>query len=481
MLKNPTKKAVKKGKQLSTVPLKVVKQIGGKISKTPSRTPSVQKRSTIGAEVEFFILSKNGKITNKADRLIKKIGEQDKKLDVAKETGKNMIELGCYPDMENFNTMQSLADNLETLLYVAESEDSVICPLGTYPGKFTPVTRKTDHYLLHEKVLGKRVYKLSARACGLHVHYALPWGVFDFKKLRLKKRVNSKHKDSLVNSYNFLIAADPGLSAFAQSSPFYQGQLVGKDARALIWRGDKDLKFFTSLHNDVPDHGQLPPYKQTCTDLMNFSQKLYDDWLDKLEEAGVTKDRLPKYTSHLVTNWTPLRISRHGTLEQRGMDINTPLVILATSRIIQNILKMIQEKFVSIEISDRAIDEPFKYEKKKIYIPPFTYVKTELQKRAFFKGFEDEVILKYCKRLLWLAKKLGMKREEAIFEPLEKMLAEKKTVADEIISLAKKLGHKDLKKELPAEIASQIALEYSSRLFKEMVLFRELVKSHTKS
>ena len=86
-----------------------------KISK-PSRTQSVQKRSTIGAEVEFFICDKNGRVVNQADQLLDKLKKTNKKLDIVKEVGENMIEVGCYPDLEGINTLQSLLENLETLL-----------------------------------------------------------------------------------------------------------------------------------------------------------------------------------------------------------------------------------------------------------------------------------------------------------------------------------------------------------------------------
>jgi hypothetical protein len=469
-------------KELARIPYqkKIIKAVKSVTKKTsivkPERSSSIQKRSTIGVEVEFFILNKNGRIINKADQLLDRIKKNNKGLDVTKEVGKNMIEVGCYPDLEGINSLLSLSENLETLLYAAEEMDYVLCPLGTYPGKNNPETRNTDHYKIENKLFGKNAYMQASRASGLHIHYALPWGVYDFKKHKLKKRVNSKHKQCLVNSYNFLIAADPALSTFAQSSPFFQGSLVGKDARALIWRGDSDICFSPSLYNQFPVYGELPSYQHTGTDLINFTEEMYRNWNNILLDGGIKESDLPKYKSILETNWTPLRLSYHGTLEQRGMDINTPLVILALSRVIQNILRAIQEDFVKVYVSDKAIDEPFKYENNSILIPPFTYVKNELQRLAFLKGLDNDQVYRYAKRLLWLARELGVKKDENIFDPLEAMLSERKTTSDNIIALAKKLGHKDMTHDMPADIAAQIALEYSSKLFKEMVLFRELVK-----
>ena len=233
---------------------KKILSVGKNVRK--KRTKGPQKRSTVGAEVEFFILDKNGRMVNEADRLLKKLAENKKQLDIVKEVGYNMIEVGCYPNLEGINILQSLAENLEALLYSAEEENLAICPLGTYPGQFNPRIRQTGNYKIEEKLFGRNVYKQAARSSGTHIHYALPWGVFNFDKLRLKKRINSKHKQSLVNAYNFLLAADPALSTFAQSSPFFQGKFIGKDARALAWRGDKDLKFEPSLYNNFPEYGE---------------------------------------------------------------------------------------------------------------------------------------------------------------------------------------------------------------------------------
>ena len=60
----------------------------------------------------------------------------------------------------------------------------VICPLGTYPGESNPLTRQSDHYKIEEKIFGRNIYKTASSCCGFHFHYALPWGVFDFKKLK---------------------------------------------------------------------------------------------------------------------------------------------------------------------------------------------------------------------------------------------------------------------------------------------------------
>ena len=89
------------------------------VAKNGKKTKSSLKRSTQGFEVEFFILDKNGRVVNEADRLLKKLAEKKRNPDaeITKEIGKNQIEIGSYPSIESINTLKALLENLKLLLY----------------------------------------------------------------------------------------------------------------------------------------------------------------------------------------------------------------------------------------------------------------------------------------------------------------------------------------------------------------------------
>jgi len=457
--KKPSKKIPKNGKN-------------GKTAKSPL------KRSTLGFEVEFFILDKNGRMVNEADKLLEKIAEKRKNSDVeiTKEIGKNMIEVGSYPDTESVSTMKALLDNLKILLYTAEEQGLVICPLGTYPGKFSPKIRTGYHYRDYNAVFGKEYVKMGGQCIGYHFHYALPWGVFDTKKKILKKLINSKNKQSLVNAYNFLVAADPALTVFMQSSPFYQGRYVAKDSRMLVWRGGKNLDNNFGWFTNHQDLGGLPSYEHTGTDIINLIEKRSQDWFDYVKKAGIKEPTKLKHGSLLDYNWSPVKVNAHGTIEQRGMDMNHLLTMLSVSKIIKIVLQAIQEDFIKVKCSDVAVKEPFKYNKKTIYIPPDTHVKQTLQKSAAYKGFDNEELYYYAKRLYYLAKIIGGKKVDPFLEPIEKMVKDKKTLSDEIIKQAKKLKYEITSEKLmPSDVAAQIALDHSKRLFKEIVLAQKFI------
>ena len=469
--KNSLKNVVPKNRNKTQVKLKKAKN--GKTAKSPL------KRSTLGFEVEFFILDHNGKLSNEADSLLKKIEEKKRNphSEIIPECSKNIIEVGSYPSVETSNTVEALIDNLKLLLYTAEEQNLMICPLATYPGKGSPKIRSSvPKYKAEEILFGQKRYKMAGSCTGFHFHYALPWGVFNQKKLTLKKLINSKNKQSLVNAYNFLIAIDPALTTFMQSSPFFKGRHLAKDCRLLIWRGGDIFNYPDGLYATQPRFGALPSYEHTGTDLINLINLRYDDWLKILKEGGVKESEMPKYHSVLDTNWTPVRINSHGTIEQRGMDINHLLIMASVSIVISSVLKAIQEDYIKVECSDIAVCEPFKIDKKTIYIPPDTYVINELQKLSAYKGLESEVMWYYCKRLLSLVKILEGKKIEWLLEPLDKMIKDKMTVSDEIMAEAKKLGYENYKKPIPNEIAAEIAINHSKRLFKEIVLVQKFLE-----
>lgn len=429
----------------------------------------------LGLEIELFTLDNSGNMVNSADKLIKKVNEKNKDIILKEECAKNMVELCSFPSLNVHDSMADILKNLEALLICAEKMDITIFPLGTYPGKFTPKMRKTSGYKIKEGLFGKKRFEIAGRCIGFHCHYALPWGVFDQKNLTIKELINSKNKQSLVNSYNLLIAMDPVLTTFMQSSPFYQGKFFGKDSRVIQYRGGKNLRFPDGLYSNYPAFGGLQTYKHTGTDLLNYISNKYVIWRNKLRKVGFNIQTLSKYGSILETTWNPVKVNANGTLEQRGMDVNMPLLILSASTMIKYILKNVQQEFIKVVPSDIGIKEPFKFEKNTLYISPDSNVRTKLQRASAYKGLDSDIIYNYSKRLLKLAKSLVTKKERKFLGPFENMIKERKTVSDGIILEAKKKGYSK-GAELPQKVAAEIALNHSHKLFKDILLTKKLVE-----
>lgn len=436
------------------------------------------KKSTLGLEVELFILDKNGKIVNEADLILNKIAEkkQDEAKHIIEEGALNIIEVGSYPNTAGPDSMLELLNNLKLLVYTAEELNLWVLPLATYPGKYSPKFREDTRYKIQQRLFGKTRFDNAGRCAGYHCHYALPWGVFDNEKLTLKELSDSKNQESLVNAYNFLIALDPVLTTFMQSSPFYQGQHLAKDSRMLAYRGGEELNYPDGVYANLPKFGALPSYEHTGTDILHLIKNRNKEWLEMLATSGIAEKDMPKYKSELDTNWSPVKVNAHGTLEQRGMDMNHLPILFAVSVMIRRLLRHIQEDYIKVLPHDSAKIEPFKLDRKTIYIPPDTYVKKTLQNFSAYKGLENDEMHNYCKRLINLLKTLEGKKVEWLIEPLEKMLAERQTIADKIIGEAGALGHKDLKKPIADGIAEEISINHAKQLFKDMVIVEKMIK-----
>lgn len=436
------------------------------------------KKFTIGFEVEFFVIDKEGRIAPGADKILAKIAEKTKSHAVTKECALNLIELGSYPNVEGTDTMKSLLAGLKLLLESAEEAGYGILPLGTYPGKFTPEMRKDPRYRVQTTLFGKTRFQITGRCAGYHCHYALPWGVFDSQKLTLKELSDSKNQEYLVNAFNFLIAVDPALTTFMQSSPFYQGRHLAKDSRALVYRGSEELGYSKGLYKDFPMFGSLPAYVHAGADLLSRIKERSDAWGTALAGIGVNKPDF--YRSILDTNWAPVKINAHGTFEQRGMDMNRLTILLSVSLLLQVILKHIQDGNLKVVPHDSAKAEPFVLDElaKTLRIAPDTHVRKYLQRAAAYEGLENEDIYNYCRRLLALAKTLGGKEMDELFQPLTDMLAERKTTADAILAEARSLGYKDMRKLLPQSIASQIALTHARQMSEDIVSLEKMINAN---
>src|SRR3989344_2042863 len=339
------------------------------------------KISLTGLEVELFLINNKGQIVNSADTLIKKI-KNGSSANIKKECSSNLIEIATLPNKTFPNTMIYLLDELQILNGVAEKEGFMLLPLGTYPGSFIPSMREDKPYKIKESIFGKNRFKIAGRCAGFHYHYTLPRGIFDDQFRVLKLMVRSKIKDSLVNSYNMMIAADPALTTFMQSSPFYQGKYLGKDSRMIMYRGGKYLKNKDGLYANLQEFGGLPPYRLTALDIMDIITTRYELWKSYIKSLGLNIKVLSLYGSILDTTWNPIKINPNGTLEQRGMDMNHPTYIAGIGVIIRWMLKKLQEEFYAVVPSEIGIKEPFKVEGDVIYIPPYPYVRGVLQKNS---------------------------------------------------------------------------------------------------
>lgn len=428
----------------------------------------VRKHHKSGIELEYFLIDRKGKIANSAPEIISKTKEKYPDLPIVPEVGQNMIEIASAPEIMIPDIMDRMLSDLNKIISVAESMGLFIYPFGTYPGKYTPILTENKRYKILEKIFGKKRFSIAMQCVGVHTHFTLPWGVFDSKNKTVKSiPFESKYKEAMINTFNFYIAADPALTTFAQSSPFFQGQHIAKDSRMVMYRSGA-LKNPDSWYANFPEYGSLHSYILTNTDMVHAIENRFNNWVEILNKTKTdTKDFL-KNNSILGTTWSPVRINSHGTTESRSMDANLPSIIFALAMIMKFVSKNLQEDFIKVKISDAAIDTPFLLENGVLLIPPDSYVINKLQVESAYEGLESQKVYNYCRAFLNLGEKLVPADRQHFLEPLRKIISNRKTVSDIIIEKAQKLGwEKD--KELDSDMAGKIAVSSYNDLLEDLM------------
>ncbi len=436
------------------------------------------KRAMTGFEVEMHILNSNGSMSYKGCSLVKKVKKKYPEVDIVTECGKNMLELGCYPNVNSYNPALEMINSIEKVIEVAKENKLIIFPFSTYPGRtksrFTsdPLAK----YKIKEKIFGKDKFGFATKVVGFHLHYAFPKGVFDHKKKELKLLIDSKLKRSLINSYNFEIAIDPILTLLTQSSPFFEGNVLAKNSRMLVYRGGKKLKY-PGLYGDLQLLGGLAPYKQTQTDL-NSSLKLRERRWEKLVlKTNPNLDFHKFYPYKLDLSWNPVKINKHGTLEHRGSDINYMSTIFAVSTLVKFILKKIQRDFIEVIPADIGIKDSFKIRKGIMFIPPHTYVRKKLQKASAYEGFANKELYEYTKRFFRLGKSLSPKFYWPLLKKVEEMIKKKRSLSDNMLTFSKRKGWVDSNGRISQRNAREFGRHYSQKFEKDLIETKAIVKN----
>ena len=101
----------------------------------------------------------------------------------------------------------------------------------------------------------------------------------------------------------------------------------------------------------------------------------------------------------------------------------------------------------------------------RIYIPPYSYVSSVLQLNSSLYGMESPMTRHYCSKLLNLAAKTMPSGMKKFLRPLREMLQKKRTVSDEIMREAKRMGYKE---KIPKDAAAELALKLSENTQKDI-------------
>jgi|ETNmetMinimDraft_2_1059921.scaffolds.fasta_scaffold22825_1 carboxylate-amine ligase len=425
----------------------------------------VLKRSKIGMEVELALLDKDGKMSNEAPKVIKKVKKQHPKINIYKEIGHNMLELGCFPHVETHGPAFEMLNSTEIVNEIVEKLDLRLFSFGSYPGTFERSYNREPKYQIKEKILGKEKAEKALNSFGFHCHYTLPKGVFDPVTKYVKILKNSKIARSMVGSYNLAIAADPALVVFSQSSPFSENNHLAKDMRVMLYRGGRKLHTNLGLYSNHQQFAGLPPYKQTLQDLLHSVKRRTIKWFQLVKKADPKTKPSDIYPYPLDISWNPVKINKLGTLEQRGMDTNLPSINFANMILYKYAMRKIQREFIQVLPTDHGLANAFKIEDNMLFIPPHTTVRNRLQKASVYQGFRNKELHSYAKKFYKFAKNATPKKFHPLIKPIEEMIDSKKSTADKLLDYAKRKGLMTDDNKLRDSDAQEIAL-YSASMLK---------------
>ena len=433
-----------------------------------------------GIELEFFILNLEGNIVNKADSILTQLKKKLKKSSITNESGQHMIEIMSHPNRSSKQTFKSLLTDVETLLYETDNNDLKLFNLGTYPFQNSGKTRPETRYQANKKIRGLGM-KIANSCIGFHYHFSLPRKTFDKKRLFFKNEINNIRKKKVLNLFNLFVAIDPAVSTFMQSSPYYQGKYLGKSSRMIVYRSESIFNRPEKLFANYPEFSNLNKYAANFDEMLERIVHRSKLWKQLLIEKGVKISdyaKIDRESSILDSSWKPVKISSHGTIESRGADMNSFRNIVAMTSVMNSLSKYIQRNKIIVVPSKIGVKEPFKLEDKLLYVPEFKYLKNTLQKNSALYGLEDASIHKYCKSLIKLVKKITPIEARPPLRIFSKMLSERKTVSDEIIKKDGKIQGESESHEVQLETAKKIALDYSKKMYKDLVLTKKMAEEN---
>ncbi len=426
---------------------------------------NVKDKLSIGFEMELFTLDRKGRIVPEGENMISETKKSFSDIYVTKEAGKHMLEVGSNPAKSITASFGHMLRSLAGVWGIAEKRNLLLYPFATYPGEYRPAINSSIWYDIQKSLWGKDKFRINGLCSGFHFHFAIPQKVFSEKQKVLRQKPVKKEQDSFISCYNFLIAADPVTTTFMQSSPFIQGRYLAKDSRMLFYRGGENLDY-NGLWHDFQIFGGLQSYVHTITDLAKLIEKRYDIFKSQLIHWGFDPKLISKYARKLDIAWNPVKVNKHGTYEQRGMDMNLPSYALGVSLLLKYSLKKIISEKLEVVPSDIGIYKPFRLEGKKLYVPPISVVQEELQYLSATEGLANGKLHRYCKSLYNFAfnntaEKDANKDAKRMAKRLSEMLSEKKTMSDRLLEEIRKEGVDDyMDKKTAAKLAEKWSYDF---------------------
>jgi gamma-glutamyl:cysteine ligase YbdK (ATP-grasp superfamily) len=339
-----------------------------------------------GLELEFWVIDEDGKLD-----YAKPVAERV--YFASQEFSRSMIEIQTEPREDVDELLKEAISKTEILAELAKKDGKRIAPLGTPLNSGEAEIYESDRFRIEQEVIGDEV-KHAGRTAGLHIHF---------------------EKEDTLRQLNTLTALDP-LSALVNSSPRYQGERLADGCRNKVYRFKACGAF--------PEQRELWPYMDSITEWREKRENLFQKFVERAEEKGISQDRLERHFQAENAVWTPVKLREdYPTVEWRSPD----------TTLLTEVIKLV-----------KAV-KPVVQQKKHSELPNFKNVK-ECSQKAIEKGLESDKVREYIEEM-------GV--DPSVFNPVSRRL-----------ELPEKIGRKKAR-----EVRLQVAEELTQDLeeAKEMI------------
>ena len=351
----------------------------------------------IGLEQEFFLVDKDGIISNRADEFLQKCGAlaEEGGLDPGcfePECAKSLVEVSTPPATSLEELSGYYLGSLDVALRSAGEIGLRLYPLATYPLPFTPDLRKKTHYRIQSKTLRPEKFLHAGRCAGAHLHLEVAPDIVD-PRVGVSYDSTPQDRQELLNVYNLATALDPAIIALTRACPFYEGRRTEIAARTAYYRGDPWLAPY-GLYGQLEEVGGLRPYAKDASRLVELQFGRYHAWLSAMDRSGVERRLFFEAGDGMLdAAWNPVRLNAHGTVELRGIDGGYPATVLEVTALVTGAARRVRDEGLTVTPADGL--ETFEVEGRSLLVPEFDTVSVDLFREAATLGVESKKISSY--------------------------------------------------------------------------------------
>jgi gamma-glutamyl:cysteine ligase YbdK (ATP-grasp superfamily) len=371
------------------------------------------ERSTIGAELELYLIDGDGMISNKAPLILNDPAIKEKGCYCMEGTHAQVeVNSDPFPTIDGLH--QDLSEKVGFLEDVCAKHGISAVPVSEYGAGLGEIGKhpRSDVY---PHLIGTGRDDLYHHS-GIHLHL-------------------SQVPGRELEQFHLLQALDALTYAYSSTSPISYKGVNSLNCHRINNQRNIAFKAF-------PLHAKLQDYPASLDEIETRNQKRHQQWSDILVGQGiVSKEKYQKDFKPDNTGYHSIRKRDHigptGTLEVRSPD-TAPLDVLdGVAALIKGVHDYAMERGIPVYISDNP---KYSFSDKRIIVPHIDELLRN-QDRVIEDGLKQDQIIRYANQIIPLAQK-GLALEDLQYLDLIKYMTKTRTnPADMIMNHLRGLGY----------------------------------------